>query len=157
MDNLLQIHANVFALPASAKAGPQVLLRGQQLPTLTGTEEGPPVFDAALQVTFEQMQTKLMEIDRSDCEPDGFFLVTGGQGKSFWRLNGHMHEASLGTGPRTMHRVELNGQCPASALDAVLRSMGWPDADLVFELVMEGVTLNEQAFRVWAQSEKLKE
>lgn len=148
MPPLCRIHANVFARPSGAVAGPVVTLRGVELPTLAGPEGGPPVFDATLPATFEQMQAALLKLPRSDCEPDGFFLVTGGQGRDFWRLNGHMFEFN-----RSMHRVELNGECPEETLDGVLHAMGWQGVELVFELVQEGVTLTEQAFRAWAASE----
>lgn len=144
---MLSLRANVFARPAGAVEGPSVALRGQDLPTLSGDASGPPSFAATLPVTFEQMQASLLELPRSDCEPDGFFLVTGHDEEIFWRLNGHMHEYD-----GMMHRIELNGECPAESLDAVLRTMGWPDAELVFQLVKEGVSLREEHFRLWARS-----
>ena len=91
------------------------------------------------------MQTQLLENARCDCEPDGFFLLTGHEGKTFWRVNGHMHEHN-----GAMHRVELHGECPSESLDILLRSMGWPTVPLVFELVEEGVTLSEESFRKYA-------
>ncbi len=142
---LMRIHANVYALPAPVAAGPRVVLRGREFPTLGNSSGGPPRFDATLPVTFEAMQQQLLTLPRSDCEPDGFFLVTGGREETFWRLNGHMHE--LGA---AMHRVELNGECPEETFDAVLKTMAWPGATLVFELVQEGVTLGEAEFRAWA-------
>lgn len=117
------------------------------MPTLRNEHGGPPVFLATLPVSFEDMQAALLELERSDCEPDGFFLITGHEEGVFWRLNGHMHEYA-----GQMHRIELNGACPAATLDSVLRTMGWPDAELVFELVKEGVTLREEAFRSYTQS-----
>ncbi|TWT99337.1 hypothetical protein Pla108_02740 [Botrimarina colliarenosi] len=144
---MLKLHANVYAAPATTVAGDPVTLRGHALPTLRSEAGGPPAFLAALPMTFEAMQSRLMELPRCDCEPDGFFLVTGREEGVFWRLNGHMHEYD-----GQMHRVELNGECPAAALDAVLQTMGWPEAKLVFELVKEGVTLAEQDFRKWAES-----
>lgn len=143
---MLKVHANVYAAPLDAVAGPEIELAGQTLPTLRGASGGPPVFLKTLPVTFEEMQQSVLLLDRSDCEPDGFFLVTGGAGETFWRLNGHQHEYD-----ERLHRVELNGECPEETLDTVLRTMGWPEAELVFELVQEGVTLSEEVFRVWAR------
>lgn len=141
----LVIHANVFAEPSLTVAGPEAVLRGLRLPTLQGESGGPPTFDRTLPVNFEAVQEQLTRIERIDCEPDGFFLYTGGSGESFWRINGHMHEYE-----GQVHRVELNGDCPEDALDAVLKTLGWPDQTLTFELVQEGLTLAENAFRAWA-------
>jgi REP element-mobilizing transposase RayT len=147
---MLELHANVYALPPGACEGPVVSLRELSLPTLRSESGGPPAFLATLPVTFEEMQAALFELERSDCEPDGFFLVTGHEGDKFWRLNGHMHEYE-----GQMHRVELHGECPAATLDDVLRAMGWPAAELVFELVKEGVTLREREFRAWADTNRI--
>ena len=145
---LLKLHANVFHEPLAAIDGPNVELRGQSLPTLLSQTGGPPEFVATLPVTFEVMQQSLQELPRADTEPDGFFLITGHEESFFWRLNGHMHEHQ-----GQMHRVELNGECPAATLDAVLRTMGWPEAAVVFQLVHEGVTLREPELRRWALAE----
>jgi REP element-mobilizing transposase RayT len=144
---MLELHANVYALPHCAIVGPEVTLRGLSLPTLCSEAGGPPAFLATLPVTFEEMQASLLELPRSDCEPDGFFLITGHEDGKFWRLNGHMHEYE-----GQMHRVEFHGECPAATLDDVLRTMGWPDAKLAFELVKEGVTLRENEFRKYCES-----
>ena len=147
---MLELHANVYAFPEGATDGPEVSLRGMSLPTLRGDSGGPPTFLATLPVTFEEMQASLLDLERSDCEPDGFFLITGREGDKFWRLNGHMHEYDS-----QMHRVELHGECSAATLDSVLRTMGWPDVELVFELVKEGVTLREKEFRKWADTNRV--
>ena len=144
---MLELHANVYAFPTGALDGPVVSLHGLTLPTLQSESGGPPAFLATLPVTFEEMQTTLLELPRSDCEPDGFFLVTGHEDGAFWRLNGHLHEYE-----GQIHRVELHGECPAPTLDSVLRTMGWPAAELAFELVKEGVTLREAPFRHYTES-----
>lgn len=149
---MLSLQANVYALPASAIAGPRRTIRGQELPTLAGESGGPPLFLEVLPVTFETMQQQLMEMPRCDCEPDGFFLLTGNtEDGTFWRLNGHMQEYQPeGTDEPRMHRTELSGECPDGFLDMVLRTMGWPEAELAFELVQEGATLREEDFRRYA-------
>lgn len=151
---LLSFKANVYALPPTAVEGPAQSLRGFDLPSLIGESGGPPLFLEVLPVTFEAMQQQLFELPRCDCEPDGFFLVTGRtEDGTFWRLNGHMHEYQPdGADEPSMHRCELSGECPPDSLDRVLRTMGWPEAELAFELVKEGVTLREAAFRKWAES-----
>lgn len=155
LPTMLTFHANVYALPATALEGPTRALRGLTLPTLIGANGGPPLFLEVLPVTFESMQQRLMELPRCDCEPDGFFLLAGHtEAGDFWKLNGHMQEYQPeGTDEPSMHRTELNGECPEGFLDMVLRAMGWPDIELAFELVKEGITLREEAFRQYAASQ----
>lgn len=151
---MLSLHANVYALPAGAAKGPRRKLRGLELPTLVGAEGGPPLFLQVMPATFERVQAALASMPRCDCEPDGFFLLTGHTPEGdFWRLNGHMQEYQPeGAHEPRMHRVELNGECPVEALQGVLRTMGWPEAEVVFELVQEGVTLTEKTFLDWASA-----
>ncbi|MEO0530059.1 MAG: hypothetical protein AAF266_05695 [Planctomycetota bacterium] len=149
---MLHFHANVYALPATAIEGPRRAIRGEEFSTLVGESGGPPLFLDVLPVTFETMQQRLMEMPRCDCEPDGFFLLTGHTDDgTFWKLNGHMQEYTPnGADEPRMHRTELSGECPEGFLDMVLRTMGWPEAELVFELVKEGATLCESGFRTYA-------
>lgn len=143
---LLSLHASVYALPASAIEGPSCELRGVGLLTLQGGDGGRLALLETFAVTFEQAQGALLELPRCDCEPDGFFLITGHTpGGVFWRLSGHLNEHE-----ERLHRVELNGECPAASLDAVLRCFGWPATRVAFELVREGVVLDEAALRRYA-------
>ncbi|MCA9241687.1 MAG: hypothetical protein KDA37_15860 [Planctomycetales bacterium] len=146
---MLNLHANVYAEPSQPELGAGLTLRGVSVRPLRGEGSGPPRLDRTMPVTFEAMQEQLKTLPRLDCEPDGFFLLTGHEAGEFWRLNGHMHEHA-----GRMHRVELNGQCPTASLETVLGTMGWPEAKLVFELVQEGVTLSEEDFRRWAAADQ---
>ncbi len=151
---MIRLHANVYVCPDELLEGRLVELRGQQLDSLQGLSGGPPQYLATMPVTFEQMQQDLLQNTNSDCEPDGFFLITGREQGAFWRLNGHMHEFQPeGSDSPMMHRVELNGECPESIFDSVLGAMGWPNCKLAFELVQEGISLGEQQLRQYARSD----
>lgn len=150
---MLKFNANVYAKPTGTQLGAEVTLRETSFPTLTDEAGGPPRFLATLPNTFEAIQQSLLETTHCDCEPDGFFLVTGHEGEAFWRLNGHMHEYQPEGEPEPlMYRIELNGECPEKVFDLVLTAMGWPKQTLVFELVHEGVSLEEAALRTYAAS-----
>lgn len=112
---------------------------------LQGADGRPLTFHAFLPVTFEQALDALRALPRLDAEPDGFFVLAGGQGPTHWRVSGHLFDF----GDR-LHRVELNGDCPAESFDALLACFGWPSMSFAFELVAEGVALDEPSFRVWA-------
>ena len=46
--------------------------------------------------------------------------------------------------------VEAKGSCPADAFDQLLRAVGWPAVPLVFQLIREGLYLDEATFRRYA-------
>jgi hypothetical protein len=105
----------------------------------------PPSFRAYFRVTFDQAMRALARLPRVDVEPDGFFVIAGDSDGQRWQVDGHLYDFN-----DRLHRVELHGQCPPAAFDAILACIGWPATPLAFELVMEGVALDEAAFRKWA-------
>lgn len=137
---LYRFHVNLFARPPQIVAAGQIELRGLCLPTLHT-----PAFDAYLPVSFEQAIDALNKLARLDSEPDGFFVIAGDHAGRRWQVDGHLFDF----GGR-LHRMEIHGECPPEAFDGMLRCIGWPPTPLAFELVMEGVALDEAAFRAWA-------
>ncbi|QDT70920.1 hypothetical protein [Lacipirellula limnantheis] len=137
---LFRFHANIFALPPQDSNGGRITLRGVELHTLRSQ-----TFDAFFSVAFEEAYDALAQLPRIDIEPDGFFVISGDLDGRRWQLNGHLYDF----GDR-LHRVELHGDCPPESLDAILACIGWPQTPLAFELVMEGVALDEAAFRQFA-------
>jgi hypothetical protein len=103
--------------------------------------------NATFPLSFEETQSRLTQLPRMDTEPDGNFLVAGGESDGLrWVINGQLFES----GDR-LHRIELHGTCPEVVFDDLLRCFGWPDVELSFELVREGLTLDEASFRERAQ------
>lgn len=121
---LYRFHVNLFALTDEVR---------------------PPAFTAFLPLTFEQALEALSKIPRLDAEPDGFFVVAGDHDGQRWQVDGHLFDFC-----DRLHRVELHGACPSPDFDALLGCFGWPQTSLAFELVREGVALDEPAFRQWA-------
>jgi hypothetical protein len=136
----LRFHANIFARPPHVADGDPITLRGVTLPTLQAQS-----FDAYFPLTFEQAYDALAKLPRIDVEPDGFFVISGDVDGQRWQLDGHLFDF----GDR-LHRVELHGDCPSASLDAILACLGWPETPIVVELVLEGVALEEWAFRKFA-------
>jgi hypothetical protein len=135
-----RFHVNLYAWPSSAATAAAATLRGLELATVKAA-----ALDAFLPVTFEESVAALGRLPRLDAEPDGFFVIAGDDDRGRWQVDGHLFDF----GDR-LHRVELHGECPAEAFDALLRCVGWPGAPLAFELVREGVALDESSFRRWA-------
>jgi hypothetical protein len=139
---LYRFHANLFARPAAVGEGETIELRGLRLPILRAA-----AFEASFPVTFEATFEALLALPRLDAEPDGFFVIAGDHQGRRWQHDGHLFDFD-----NRLHRVELHGECPAEALDGLLRCFGWPATPVVFELVSEGVALDEGAFRAWASA-----
>lgn len=145
IDDMLHFHTNVFARPAELASGPEVALRGEEFATYAASSGGPPVFDEPLPAQFEEIQQRLMQIPRMDIEPDGYFLVAGGESEGRrWQIDGHLFEYD-----GRMYRVEMHGSCSPEMLDDLLDCFG--TRDVVYQLVHEGVTLSAVDFRRFAE------
>ncbi len=144
---LYQFHVNLFARDDDLHLSHAVDLRGLSLAALRRRDGEPPVFTDYLPLTFEQAIAALAQLPRMDAEPDGFFVVAGDHEGQRWQVDGHLFDFD-----GRLHRVELHGACPSETFDALLGCIGWPQTPLAFELVREGIALDERGFRSWAQS-----
>jgi len=145
MAMLYRFHVNVFARPKDGTQSFEIDLRGQKRSAIRADDGRPLLFDVALPITFEQAVAALVELPRVDAEPDGFFVISGDHEGRRWQVDGHLFDFN-----DRLHRVELHGECPREAFDGLLECFGWPATPLAFELVQEGVALEEPAFRRWA-------
>ncbi|MCO6043000.1 hypothetical protein NG895_03690 [Aeoliella sp. ICT_H6.2] len=144
-NNMLHFHTNVFARPAELASGPSVQLRGEEFSTFAAPGGGPPVFDQPLPAKFEEIQQRLVQIPRMDIEPDGYFLVAGGEKEGRrWQIDGHLFEYD-----GQMYRVEMHGSCSLDMLADLLGCFG--TRDVVYQLVHEGVTLSAADFQRFAE------
>jgi hypothetical protein len=99
--------------------------------------------EASFAVTWEEAAAALERLPRMIFEPDGSFVVSGNDLNSDrWQVDGHLFDFA-----GRLHRCELHGHCPEAAFDDLLRCVGWPAERLSFEMVREGGSLDEQAFR----------
>lgn len=98
--------------------------------------------DASFACTWEDAATVLEAMPRMIFELDGSFVVSGGVRETRWQVDGHLFDFA-----GRLHRVELHGECPPAVFDELLRCVGWPRQSLVFEMVHEGITVDEQTFR----------
>jgi hypothetical protein len=138
-ERLFHFHVNLFALPETNAASEAIELRGVTVVPIRAT------FNAFLPVSFEQALGALKRLRRLDAEPDGCFVIAGDEDGARWQVDGHLFDFN-----DRLHRVELRGQCPPASFDALLQCFGWPNQPLAFELVQDGVAIDEAAFRNWA-------
>ncbi len=100
------------------------------------------LFGQPFTCTWEHAAAALEQLPRMMFEPDGSWIFSGGVGAERWQVDGHLFDFE-----DRLHRVELHGECPTEAFDQLLRCFGWPETELVFEQVLEGVTVQEAEFR----------
>jgi len=96
-------------------------------------------------VTFEQAVRDFKQRARMICEPDGSLVLSGESGQRPWRIEGTLFDRD-----GRLWCVELWGRCPGSAVQPLLAALGWPQVQLVFQLVRAGVYLGEEEFRRYA-------
>jgi len=93
--------------------------------------------------TWEDAAAMLERLPRMIFELDGSFVFSGNdESGRRWQVNGHLFDF-VGK----LQRLELRGECPPAAFDELLRCVGWPTQLVVFDMVREGVSVNEQEFR----------
>ncbi|MCG8448991.1 MAG: hypothetical protein MI725_05365 [Pirellulales bacterium] len=106
------------------------------------------VFGQPFACTWEEVAARLQELPRMIFEPDGSWIWSGASGADRWQVDGHLYDFD-----DRLHRVELHGNCPKEMFDRLLASFGWPETELTFELVREGITVGEAVFRERVQAE----
>ena len=98
--------------------------------------------------TWEDAAAALELLPRMIFELDGSFVISGDdEAGRRWHVDGHLFDFA-----GRLHRLELHGECPSAAFDELLACVGWPRQPLMFEMVREGVTLDEPEFRTRASN-----
>jgi hypothetical protein len=97
--------------------------------------------------TWEDAAEKLEQLPRMVFEPDGSWIWSGEADADRWQVDGHLFDFD-----GNLHRVELHGTCPRNEFDRLLNCFGWPEVELTFEMVREGVRVDEATFRHGADS-----
>jgi hypothetical protein len=92
---------------------------------------------------FDEIAASLRALPRSLFEPDGSFIVSGPIGE--WQLAGQLTEQG-----DLVSYVALWGSIDPGMFDRVLEAFGWPEIRLIFQLVPEGVYVDEGSFRRYA-------
>ncbi len=100
------------------------------------------VFGSPFPCTWEDAAAALERLPRMIFEPDGSWIWSGGIGNQRWQIDGHLFDFD-----GRLHRVELRGSCPQEQWDQLLACFGELQAQWKFELVQEGVQLDELDFR----------
>lgn len=131
------MHFTIHAAPTGDCAATVREVQGQLLRVWEVSAAALP----PLSVTFEQVAERLSALPRMFFEPDGSFVWVSNAPPS-WQLDGQLQDR----GP-ALDYVELKGVCPAADWERLLATLGWPEQKLLFQLVREGIFLDEPALR----------
>ncbi len=142
---LFELHVSIHARGADVSGGAEIELRGQALQTLqVGVDE----LATPLSVSFEEALEYMERCERLFVEPDGSFVWTSSsEENTWWQLDGVLYDR----GGRLNH-VDLKGTCPPERFDQLLKTLGWPESELMFQLSREAVYLGDAEFRRWAMA-----
>jgi hypothetical protein len=138
-------HATIHARPADAAVGPMLRLDGRPVATLRVPQES---LAAPLAISFEEASERLGKLPRMFIEPDGSFFWGSPQDGPRWQLDGNLSDRD-----GRLVIVDLKGTCPPEEFDRLLAALGWPETQLVFQLVQHAVLLDEAEFRNFAARE----
>lgn len=130
---MYDFHARILARRTGAGRAGAVRQGARQTPTGAACTEPAP-----LPVSFEEASTAFGGLPRMLVEPDGAWVWVG----DGWQLDGVL----VDRGGRLLY-AEVKGSCPGAEFDRLLGCLGWPAAALEFEMVREGVRMEEEEFR----------
>lgn len=135
-------HITIHAAAAGLEPGTTIDLAGHEYRPLSIS---PSDLTAPLPATFDDCIDSLARLPQMFCEPDGSLVWTSPPQADRWLVDGQLSENE-----GRLHTVELKGTCPAEAFDQLLAALGPPGTSLVFQLMREGIYLDEAEFRRWA-------
>jgi hypothetical protein len=139
----LRFFVTVHARPAEARAGQAVPLAGRSVTPLVVP---PEALGTPWALSFEQAYANLQRIERLFAEPDGSFFWGSARDEPAWQVEGALFDRQ-----GRLLCVDLKGTCPESVLDRLLAALGWPETPLMFQLMREGLYLDEADFRRYAR------
>jgi hypothetical protein len=112
--------------------------------------------------SFEEVAAQLEQLPRLYFEPDGSFVWVGEEEPTSgdddavvdpaqhsahrrWQVDGNLYDLH----GRLLY-IELKGHCPPERFDQLLSACGWPQQEVLFQLLREALYLSESDFRRWA-------
>ena len=102
---------------------------------------GPEHLTRPLTASFDDALDQLSALTRMFTEPDGSFVWVGQKDSESWQLDGQLHDGATG-----LMNVELKGTVDTESFAQLIRCLGTPVKDLVFQLVREGVFVDIAQF-----------
>ena len=139
---LYRFHATLHAKPPDAVRGPPVDLNGCVLhPLQLSADQRANPFP----ISFEQAFDKLLQLPQLFIEGDGSFYWMTSNLKPVWFMEGNLYDRD-----DKLQYVEVKGMCPCEEFEQILSALGWPQTEIMFQLVQAAVFLDDADFRRWS-------
>ena len=139
---MYRLHVSVHRRPESVRMTRHLAHRERVIAVL---DVDPEISRDPLPVSFEDAAATLELLPNLYFEPDGSFVYANRDALYPEQLEGQLFDRD-----GLILYLELKGVCSADMFDAILQSIGWPAATLMFQLLREGFFLDEDQFRSWA-------
>ena len=94
-----------------------------------------------LGVSFDTVQSRLMELPQIHFEPDGFFLWSGNVAGERWQVDGNLFDRG-----EQLDHVELRGDIPTEPFRQLLAIFNHNQVPLIVQLVRHGVYVHADWF-----------
>lgn len=140
---MYNFQATLHARPRATMPGGSIPQSGHDYPTLVMSQQA---LATAFALSFEEATRALAQLPRMFIEPDGSFVWVSAGGEPAWQVDGVLYDRD-----GRLLLVDLKGSCPAAALDQILSSVGWPATPVMFQLMRQGVFVDEETFRAIAE------
>lgn len=135
-------HVRIYPRPAELEAGPDITIDRLVLRTVRRKESTVSLFA----VSFEEAAEAMGRLPRTIIEPDGSFVLSGEEAGRRWQWEGVLYDRS-----DKLSHVEMNGNSPLPILDQLLFCLGWPEKQVLFEIVSLSAYIDEPTFRRWME------
>ena len=129
-------HCVIHPRPAELPQSESVDVDGMTVESLKSVD-----LSSTFECSFEEVAEAFANLPRMFFEPDGSFVWVVEREQRF-QLDG-----SLVDNGSKMLNVELKGTCDGEVLDQFLGTLGWPDTQVIFQLVSSGIYIDEVEFR----------
>ena len=129
-------HCVIHARPKAISEGESVDIDGVSVATLSCVD-----LLRTFERSFEEVAEAFEKLPRMFFEPDGSFV---------WVVEREQRcqlDGSLIDNGSKMLNVELKGTCDGEVFDQFLGTLGWPELQVIFQLVSSGIYVDEAEFR----------
>ncbi|MDZ4817471.1 MAG: hypothetical protein SGJ20_00705 [Planctomycetota bacterium] len=136
---MLSFHTTIHARAANIAAGPSLDCHGVSVAPLAVPAEA---LAHPFPVSFEEAYAVLEALERMFIEPDGALVWVSSATEARWQLDGVLYDRN-----GKLLIVDLKGTCTPTALDQLLRCLGWPATELMFQITQQAIIVSEADFR----------
>ena len=139
---MYNFHITLHARPVEARPDGTLEIAGRAVSTL---EVPQAALATCFRVSFEEASAALVQLPRMFIEPDGSFVWVSSSADVAWQVDGMLYDRD-----ERLLFVDLKGTCPAEAFDQLLTAFGWPETEVMVQLMREAVFVDEPTFRKFA-------